>query len=117
MAPEESASAAAKAQNSDILYIGIDLGTSQSSIATSTGIKRTVTSVVGWPKDLISYKFLKKQVVIGEECIANRMAVDMIWPLEHGVFRYRLPAGKKGRPESLVVDSPTTPDRLVCTGI
>jgi len=69
--------------------VGIDLGTSQSAVATSTGIRRTVASVVGWPKDLISYKFLKKKVVIGEECLKNRMAVDMIWPLEHGVLRYR----------------------------
>ena len=81
--------AAGQAQNENILYIGIDLGTSQSSIVTNTGIKNTVASVVDWPKDLISYKFLKKQVVIGEECLENRMAVDMIWPLEHGVFRYR----------------------------
>ena len=53
---------AAEQSKNDVLYIGIDLGTSQSSIATSTGIQRTVTSVVGWPKDLISYKFLQKQV-------------------------------------------------------
>lgn len=80
---------AAVVQDGDILYIGLDLGTSQTSIATSTEIRRTVTSVVGWPKDLISYKFLQKQVVIGDECLRNRMAVDMIWPLEHGVFRHR----------------------------
>lgn len=79
----------ANAQGGDILYVGLDLGTSQSSICTSTDRHRTVTSVVGWPKDLISYKFLQKQVVIGEECLQNRMAVDMIWPLEHGVFRHR----------------------------
>lgn len=72
-----------------ILYVGLDLGTSQSSICTSTDLRRTVKSVVGWPKDLISYKFLQKRVVIGDECLKNRMAVDMIWPLEHGVFRYR----------------------------
>ncbi len=48
------------------LFVGIDLGTSRSSIATSTDIRSTVSSVVGWPKDLISYKFLQKQVVIGE---------------------------------------------------
>jgi rod shape-determining protein MreB len=83
---EESGSAAA---NDKVLYLGIDLGTSQSSIVTSAGTRRTVTSVVGWPKDLISYKFLKKQVVIGDECLKNRMAVDMIWPLEHGVLRHR----------------------------
>ena len=70
------------------LFVGIDLGTSCSSIATSTDIRSTVSSVVGWPKDLISYKSLQKQVVIGEECLQNRMAVDMIWPLEHGVFHH-----------------------------
>ncbi len=87
---------AAEQSQNDILYIGIDLGTSQSSIATSTGTQRTVTSVVGWPKDLISYKFLQKQVVIGEECLENRMAVDMIWPLEHGVFRRGAQSDEKG---------------------
>lgn len=93
MGAGEPSTAAASAQNSDILYLGIDMGTSQSSIVTSTDIRRTVTSVVGWPKDLISYKFLQKQVVIGDECLQNRMAVDMVWPLEHGVFRHRLSAG------------------------
>jgi len=89
MGAGEPSAAATQAQDSDILYVGIDLGTSQSSVVTNTGIRQTVSSVVGWPKDLISYKFLKKQVVIGEECLENRMAVDMIWPLEGGVFRYR----------------------------
>ena len=89
MAYAEAEGALEQSAKSDILCIGIDLGTSQSSIATNTQIRRTVSSVVGWPKDLISYKFLGKRVVIGEECLKNRMAVDMIWPLENGVFRYR----------------------------
>jgi rod shape-determining protein MreB len=55
-----------------------------------------MTSVVGWPKDLISYKFLQKQVVIGDECLEHRMAVDMIWPMEHGVFRARPEEEPKG---------------------
>ncbi|MEW6750703.1 MAG: MamK family actin-like protein [Candidatus Latescibacterota bacterium] len=81
-----------------ILYVGIDTGTSQSSVVTSAGVRKTVASVVGWPKDLISYKFLKKQVVIGEECLRARMAVDMIWPLEHGVFRHRPSQEEAGKP-------------------
>ena len=89
MGAEGPKPAAATSTDGDILYVGLDLGTSQSSIVTSTDQRRTVTSVVGWPKDLISYKFLQKQVVIGDECLSNRMAVDMIWPLEHGVFRHR----------------------------
>ena len=82
-------SSATQEHNGETLYLGIDMGTSQSSIVTSSNVRRTVTSVVGWPKDLISYKFLQKQVVIGDECLQNRMAVDMVWPLEHGVFRHR----------------------------
>lgn len=81
----------------DILYVGLDLGTSQSSICTSTDLRRTVTSVVGWPKDLISYKFLQKQVVIGDECLEHRMAVDMIWPMEQ-VSSAIVPATKKRAP-------------------
>ncbi len=84
-----NAAASAQGREGDILYVGIDMGTSQCSVVTSNDVRATVASVVGWPKDLISYRFLKKQVVIGQECLRNRMAVDMIWPLEHGVFRYR----------------------------
>ena len=36
--------AAGQAQNDNILYIGIDLGTSQSSIVTNTGVKNRVSS-------------------------------------------------------------------------
>jgi rod shape-determining protein MreB len=73
----------------DILYLGLDLGTANSSIATSTDVTRTVPSVVGWPKDLIAYKFLQKPIVYGEECIRNRMALDLFYPLEKGVLKYR----------------------------
>ena len=73
----------------DVLYLGIDLGTANSSVATSTDVTRTVPSVVGWPKDLIAYKFLQKPIVYGEECIRNRMALDLFYPLEKGVLRYR----------------------------
>ncbi|NKB68417.1 MAG: hypothetical protein GKR89_15245 [Candidatus Latescibacteria bacterium] len=45
---------------------------------------------MGFPKDLISLKFLKKKIVIGDECLKNRMAVDLVWPLEEGVFRHSL---------------------------
>ena len=73
----------------DLLYLGIDLGTANSSVATGTDVTRTVPSVVGWPKDLIAYKFLQKPIVYGEECIRNRMALDLFYPLEKGVLKYR----------------------------
>ena len=73
----------------NMLYMGIDLGTANSSVATSTDITRTVPSVVGWPKDLVAYRFLQKSIVYGEECIRNRMALDLFYPLEKGVLKYR----------------------------
>jgi rod shape-determining protein MreB len=70
----------------DILYVGLDLGTSQSAIATSSGVLLNTASVVGWPKDLISYKLHKKAVLFGDECLKNRMSVDMYFPFEKGVI-------------------------------
>ena len=96
MAEETGASAPYTPSSSkgNIVYLGIDLGTANSSIATSTNIKRTVPSVVGWPKDLISYKFIQKPIVFGEESIRNRMALDLIYPLEKGVLKYKPTNGR-----------------------
>ena len=95
MAEETGASAPYQQESSksNVVYLGIDLGTANSSIATSTSIKRTVPSVVGWPKDLISYKFIQKPIVFGEECIRNRMALDLVYPLENGILKYRTTNG------------------------
>ncbi len=76
---------AAKADN--VLYIGIDLGTSQSSIVCSSGVRQTVQSVVGWPKDLVSEKLIKKPIVFGDEALRHRLAVDIYYPLERGVIK------------------------------
>ena len=84
----------------DALYLGVDLGTANSSIATSSMITRTVPSVVGWPKDLVAYKFLQKSIVFGEECIRNRMTLDLFYPLERGVLKYRPGAAGFGGEEN-----------------
>ncbi len=68
------------------LLVGIDLGTSQSAIATSSGRFMNVASVVGYPKDFIALKLIKKQVVFGDECLRHRMSVDMMYPLHNGVI-------------------------------
>ena len=68
------------------IFVGIDLGTSQSSIATSTGKLFNVSSVVGYPKDLVSFRLLRKPIVFGDECYNNRMSLDLYYPLEKGVI-------------------------------
>jgi molecular chaperone DnaK (HSP70) len=51
------------------LLVGIDLGTSQSAISTSTGDRRVVDSYVGWPVDAVARKILKKKVLFGADAV------------------------------------------------
>jgi len=67
-------------------YIGIDLGTSRTSIATSTGKRLSTITCVGYPKDIISRKRVGKKYLLGEAALDNRLALNMVWPLAHGVI-------------------------------
>jgi len=71
---------------STIFYIGIDLGTSQSSIVTSTGKRLSSKTCVGYPKDIISQKRLNKEYLLGEEALKNRLSLNLVWPLAKGVI-------------------------------
>ena len=70
-----------------VLYLGIDLGTSRTSVTASNGVRETVASFVGYPKDTVARKLLKRDVLFGEEAIENRLALDFYRPLEHGVLK------------------------------
>ena len=72
---------------SNIFHIGIDLGTSQTSIATSTGKRLSTTTCVGYAKDVISKKRFGKDYLIGNQALENRLSLNMIWPLADGVIR------------------------------
>ena len=69
------------------LFVGIDLGTSSSAIVASNGIKNWIESYVGWPKDFIAAKVVKKPILFGMEAIKNRLSLDIRKPLEHGVIK------------------------------
>lgn len=69
------------------LYVGIDLGTSRSSVCASNGRRASLPTVVGWPKDPIARGFLKKDIVFGEEAIANRLSIETVRPVEVGVIK------------------------------
>lgn len=71
-----------------VLYIGMDLGTSRTSVSASNGIRETVFSVVGYPKDVVSRKLLKKDVLFGSEAIEKRLSLKTYKPLEKGVLKY-----------------------------
>lgn len=71
----------------NILYVGIDLGTSRSSIAASNGSKAWIESYVGWPKDFISRKVVGKDVLFGSEALEHRLKLEICRPLQHGVIK------------------------------
>jgi rod shape-determining protein MreB len=76
-----------KQREDNVLSVGIDLGTSRSSICASNGGKHWIESYVGWPKDFISLKVLGKSVLFGTEALQNRLSLELCRPLEHGVIK------------------------------
>jgi rod shape-determining protein MreB len=74
-------------QVSESLQVGIDLGTSRSSISTSNGARHVVESYVGWPVDMVARKVLKKEVLVGREALESRPMLDLHRPLERGLIK------------------------------
>lgn len=72
---------------SELLHVGIDLGTSRSAISASNGERFLVDSFVGWPVDMVARKVLKRNVLIGHEAVANRTMLDLHRPLERGLLK------------------------------
>ena len=69
----------------DRLYLGIDLGTFQSTIAASNGQGETVETIVGKPKDPIARNFLKRDTLFGAHALKNKLACNLYRPLAAGV--------------------------------
>ena len=53
------------------LLLGIDMGTSRSSIVSMRGARKTVASYVGWPRDAVSRKLFATDVVSYTESTAS----------------------------------------------
>jgi rod shape-determining protein MreB and related proteins len=71
----------------DVILLGIDLGTSRSSVVALNGVRKTVESYVGYPKDAVSRKMLKADVLYGKAALDNRLALELFRPLEKGVIK------------------------------
>jgi rod shape-determining protein MreB len=74
-------------KKTDVLHVGIDLGTSRSSISASNGARHVVESYVGWPVDMVARRLVKKPVLFGREALENRPMLDLRRPLEHGLIK------------------------------
>jgi rod shape-determining protein MreB len=84
---EKKAAASETKPEEGVLYLGIDLGTSRTSVTASNGVRETVASYVGYPKDVVSRKLLKKDVLFGDEAIEKRLSLNFYRPLQHGVIK------------------------------
>ena len=71
----------------NVLFVGIDLGTSRSAISSSRGIREWIESYVGWPKDFIAEQVVGKPVLFGAEALKHRLSLDFCRPLERGIIK------------------------------
>jgi len=69
------------------LYMGIDLGTSRSSVVASNGARHVIESYVGWPVDAIARRVVNQPFLIGREALDNRLMLDLHRPLEAGYIK------------------------------
>jgi rod shape-determining protein MreB and related proteins len=74
-------------ESNETLCVGIDLGTSRSSISASNGERYVIDSYVGWPVDMVARKLVKKQVLVGREALDNRSMLELRRPLERGIIK------------------------------
>ena len=86
--PDENQDEAEIKKDHGVLYVGIDLGTSRTSVSASNGVRETIESFVGYPKDPVARKLLKKDVLFGREARDKRLSLNLHRPLEHGVLKF-----------------------------
>ncbi|MEL6905058.1 MAG: hypothetical protein AAFP22_06620, partial [Planctomycetota bacterium] len=87
-ATDQAADDVTPSKDHGVLYLGIDLGTSRTSVSASNGIRETIESFVGYPKDPVARKLLKKDVLFGQEARDKRLSLNLHRPLEHGVLKF-----------------------------
>ncbi len=71
----------------EVLNVGVDLGTSRSAVSASNGARHLVLSYVGWPLDMVARRVVKRDVLIGDEALDQRLMLDLYRPLERGLIK------------------------------
>ncbi len=71
-----------------VLTLGIDFGTSRTSVAASNGVRDTVLSYVGYPRDHVARKMLGRDLLLGEEALEHQLALDLYRPLAGGQIKH-----------------------------
>jgi rod shape-determining protein MreB len=71
-----------------VVYIGMDLGTFKTSVASSNGRRDVIYTAVGWPKDHVARAMLGCDVVFGNDVFEQRLALDVVRPFAKGALKY-----------------------------
>ncbi len=75
----------------DTVFLGIDFGTLNTSVASSNGLREVMQTVVGWPKDHVAREVIGQDVVFGAEIHSNRLALDVVRPFQRGALKFQDP--------------------------
>jgi rod shape-determining protein MreB len=73
------------------VFIGMDLGTYKTSVASSTGGRDVIPTAVGRPRDAVARTMLGREVVFGNDLVQHRLALDIVRPFERGQLKYTSP--------------------------
>jgi rod shape-determining protein MreB len=66
----------------ETIFIGMDLGTFKTSVASSNGIREDLYTAVGWPHDHVARNLLGRDLVFGNEIVEQRLALNVVCPFE-----------------------------------
>lgn len=72
----------------NVMYIGMDLGTFKTSVASSTGRREVLQTAVGWPKDHVARTMLGRDMIFGKDVNEHRLALNIVRPFEKGMLKY-----------------------------
>ncbi|OWK44963.1 rod shape-determining protein [Fimbriiglobus ruber] len=70
------------------VFVGMDLGTFKTSVASSVGYRDVLQTAVGWPRDHVARTMLGRDVVFGKDLVDHRLALDVVRPFEKGALKY-----------------------------
>jgi rod shape-determining protein MreB len=72
----------------ETFYVGMDLGTFQTSILASNAKRGSFHTAVGWPRDHVARAMLGRDVIFGEDVVQQRLALDVVRPFAKGALKF-----------------------------